>query len=61
MEGTINRATIGIQNGAGDDAIEIVNDDDYVHEGQSVIIKPSAEWLDIISPDGELSGSIFEG
>ena len=61
LEGTINRATIGIQNGAGDDAIEIVNDDDYVHEGQSVIIKPSAEWLDIISPDGELSGSIFEG
>ena len=61
LEGTINRTTIGIQNGAGDDAIEIVTDEDYVHEEQSILIKPSPEWIDIISADGELSGSIVEG
>ena len=61
FEGTINRCTIGIQNANGNDAIEIVHDEDYVHEQLSIVIKKNAEWLLLDSPTGEMDGELMDG
>ena len=58
LDGVINRSTIGIQNGDGTDGIQIVMDDDYVHENLSTFIKPSPAWVELFSDSGELTGSL---
>lgn len=50
-------ATIGIQNGTNDDALMMVFNDTYVHEGLAIRISSSPSWLSVPS----LSGSIMAG
>ena len=60
LEGTINRTTIGIQNGDGTDGIQIVVDDDYVQESLSTFIKPSPTWVELYTATGDLYGNLLD-
>ena len=45
MEGYTSSATIGIQNSNGNDAIQIVYNDDYAHDELTLTFKPMNEWI----------------
>ena len=48
MEGYTSSATIGIQNSNGNDAIQIVYNDDYAHDELTLTFKPMNEWINPI-------------
>ena len=60
LDGTINRLTVGMQNGSGTDGFQIVHDNTYIHELLTVVIKPQPTWYELSGPDG-LSGIIANG
>jgi subtilisin family serine protease/sugar lactone lactonase YvrE len=45
MEGPTEEATVGIQNGAGTDALPIAFDEPYVHDGLAVRVATTTRWL----------------
>ena len=72
MEGYSSSATIGIQNSNGADAIQIIYNDEYVHDGLTLSFKPLGQWLsplydsqqlnagEQISYDVSVDGSLLE-
>lgn len=61
LEGRIDRCTIGFQNGDGTDGIQVVHDNDYVHENLTVKFKTAPDWLNMTPSSGTLFGEIPEG
>ncbi|MBD3867002.1 MAG: S8 family serine peptidase [Acidobacteria bacterium] len=57
MEGTLNSATIGIQNDARDDGLTVVYNDAYVHNNMAILFAPLVDWL-TLSP---LTGTVPAG
>jgi len=55
--GTLNSATIGIQNATKDDGLTVVYNDDYVHDGLAIEIASAPEWV-LVDP---ASGTIPAG
>ena len=55
MEGYTTSATIGINNQSGDDAIQIVFNDTYVHDELSLTFKPNNQWLNPILDSNSLN------
>ena len=55
MDGYTTSATIGIQNSNGSDGIQIVYNDDYVHENLRLTFKPNNQWLAPINDSNTLS------
>jgi hypothetical protein len=53
MVSMLDGATIGIQNAAGDDGLEICYNSEYVHDNLAVIIS-SAEWLAVSPAEGTI-------
>jgi subtilisin family serine protease len=57
MSGTLNSATIGIQNATKDDGLTVVYNVDYMHDNLAIALEPMPEWL-VVSP---ASGTIPAG
>ena len=55
MDGYTTSATIGIQNSNGSDGIQIIYNDDYVHENLRLTFKPNNQWLAPINDSNTLS------
>ena len=55
MDGYTTSATIGIQNNNGSDGIEIIYNDDYVHENLRLSFKPNNLWLAPINDSNTLN------
>jgi len=51
---TTNSATIGIQNGTGDDGLMMTFNADYVHEGLAILITSAPSWLSVGTESGVL-------
>ncbi len=55
MQGTrLNEATVGIQNGAGDDGLTVVFNDAYVHDGLAVQLSVLPEYLTVSPSTGTI-------
>jgi len=57
MEGTLNSATIGIQNDARDDGLTVASNEEYVHDNMAIMFRTALDWLDV-SP---FSGTVAPG
>ncbi len=49
MQGRLNSATVGIENGDGSDGLLIAYNQDYVHDGLAIEIKRQNAWI-VVSP-----------
>lgn len=58
MIGLTSSATIGIQNGSGSIAQQVVYNNGYVHNDLKLVFNKSSSWLEI---DGDLQGQVFSG
>jgi len=47
MSGTLDSATIGIQNGEKDAGLLVAGNEDYVHDHLAVALSPTAQWVTI--------------
>ncbi len=64
MTGTLNAATVGIENAAGTDGLQAVFNAAYVHDSMAVLfssVPPPAPWLSIAPESGTLPGNTAGG
>jgi subtilisin family serine protease len=54
MSGTLNSATIGIQNAGRSDGLTVVYNDAYVHPGLAIEIKPIPRWVQVAPTSGTI-------
>lgn len=57
LSGTLNSATIGIENETGTDGLQVANNATYVHNSLAVLISADPDWLST----GITSGTIYNG
>ena len=57
LYGTLNSATIGIENESGTDGLQVANNATYVHNSLAVLISADPDWL----TTGISSGTIYNG
>jgi len=57
MVGTMNSATIGIENSTGTDGLQVVYNNNYVKDSLAIKFQKEPEWLNL----NRLSGSIAQG
>ncbi|MBP7148565.1 MAG: S8 family serine peptidase [Acidobacteria bacterium] len=58
MTGTLNSATIGIQNAAKDDGLTVVYNADYVHDNMAIEFKTIPEWAKLNPTEGVIPESL---
>jgi subtilisin family serine protease len=51
-----NSATVGIQNAARDDGLEVVFNSDYIHDNLAVKIAKMPQWVDVAPTSGRVYG-----
>ncbi len=61
LTGTLNRCTVGIQNAAADDGLQLAFDSEYLHENLSVRFREMPSWLNLSTSAGSLNGEIEQG
>ncbi|NOZ08864.1 MAG: hypothetical protein GXO91_08340 [FCB group bacterium] len=61
LTGTLNRCTVGIQNAAADDGLQLAFDSEYLHENLSVKFRETPSWLSLSTSNGDLNGAIEQG
>jgi len=59
MAGTLNSATIGIQNETQDDGLTVVYNADYVHDAMAITFQPLVEWLSVSPTSGTIPAGGF--
>lgn len=57
MSGTVNRATIGFQNGSHNDGLTIVCDGNYVKNNLAIQVTPPVDWLNLNPAQGTIPAS----
>ena len=55
MTGTVNSATVGIEDGAGTVGLQVVNNDAYVRNGLAVEFSTQPQWLTATPPNGTVA------
>jgi len=55
MSGTLDSATIGMQNGEKDAGLLVAYNEDYVHDRLAVALSPTAEWVTIDLTGGSVA------
>ncbi|HAI86898.1 MAG TPA: hypothetical protein DCL63_07905, partial [Firmicutes bacterium] len=56
MSGDVSSATVGIENGLGDDGLQVVYNAPYVHDGLAVAFSPVGSVIDVNPSSGWLVG-----
>ena len=59
MQGTLDSATIGIQNATQDDGLTVVYNADYVHDAMAIAFQPLVEWLTVAPLNGTVPAGTF--
>ncbi len=57
LTGSLNYATVGIENGSGTNGLQMVYNADYLEDQLAVMISTNPEWLNL----NRLSGTIYNG
>ena len=57
MQGSLNSATIGLENATGSAGLQVAYNEDYVTNNLAVLIKQSANWLSVAPTSGAITGS----
>ena len=59
MQGTLNSATIGIQNATRDDGLTVAYNTDYVHDAMAIMFRPLVDWLSVSPTSGTVPAGAF--
>jgi len=55
MTGTLNSATVGIENGDGTEGLQIAYNEPYIHDSLAVAISPVSSWIRLLSTTGTIA------
>jgi len=55
LEGAINSCTVGIENETGSDGLQVVFNEEYLHDELAVLIESSDQWLTVLADSGMVS------